>query len=192
MGFSLEKDVICLVTRVGQRKKLWIPMRNRTSDLRIPRPDALPLSHRDSTVSEVYYEVLRGFSLVCKIVRSRTIVNFHQFYTLQLVEPSNLAKSIQLVSLWNKCIPDLPKPLSLHCPSILHYPWWHNIFFFFICPFTLLRFGLMAILWTFSHFNAHSESQTEWNFDGNCERIPFFWSKRYLMREYFDQKSRIF
>ena len=32
-------------------------MRNRTSDLPIPRSDALPLSHRDSTVSEVYYEV---------------------------------------------------------------------------------------------------------------------------------------
>ena len=27
-------------------------MRNRTSDLRIPRSDALPLSHRESTVSE--------------------------------------------------------------------------------------------------------------------------------------------
>ena len=32
-------------------------MKNRTSDLRIPRSDALPLSHIDSTVSEVYYEV---------------------------------------------------------------------------------------------------------------------------------------
>ena len=32
-------------------------MRNRTSDLRIPRSNALSLSHRDSTVSEVYYEV---------------------------------------------------------------------------------------------------------------------------------------
>ena len=32
-------------------------MRNRTSDFRIPRSDALPLSNRDSTVSEVYYEV---------------------------------------------------------------------------------------------------------------------------------------
>ena len=30
-------------------------MRNRASDLRIPRSDAL--SHRDSTVSGVYYEV---------------------------------------------------------------------------------------------------------------------------------------
>ena len=32
-------------------------MRNRTSDLRISRSDALPLSHRDSMVSEVYHEV---------------------------------------------------------------------------------------------------------------------------------------
>ena len=48
-----------LVTSVGQRKNSESPswVRNRTSDLRIPRSDALPLSHRDSTVSEVYYEV---------------------------------------------------------------------------------------------------------------------------------------
>ena len=32
-------------------------MRNRTSDLWIPRSYALPLSHRDFTVREVYYEV---------------------------------------------------------------------------------------------------------------------------------------
>ena len=32
-------------------------MRNRTSDIRIPRSDTLPLSHKDSMVSEVYYEV---------------------------------------------------------------------------------------------------------------------------------------
>ena len=32
-------------------------MRNQTSHLRILRSDALPLSHRDSTVSEVYYEI---------------------------------------------------------------------------------------------------------------------------------------
>ena len=32
-------------------------MRNRTSDLRIPRSDALPLRHRDLTVSEIYYVV---------------------------------------------------------------------------------------------------------------------------------------
>ena len=32
-------------------------MRNRTSDLRIPRSDALPLSYKDSSLSEVHYEV---------------------------------------------------------------------------------------------------------------------------------------
>ena len=45
----------------GTKKKFWVPKRNRISDLRIPRSDALPLSHRDSTVSEVYFlnEALR-------------------------------------------------------------------------------------------------------------------------------------
>ena len=32
-------------------------MRNQTSDLRILHSDTLPLSHRDSMVSEVYYKV---------------------------------------------------------------------------------------------------------------------------------------
>ena len=32
-------------------------MRNRTSDLRIPRSAALPLSHRNSNLSKVYHEV---------------------------------------------------------------------------------------------------------------------------------------
>ena len=39
----------------GKRENSEFPLRNRASDLRIPRSDAL--SHRDSTVSEVYYEV---------------------------------------------------------------------------------------------------------------------------------------
>ena len=51
-----EKDVIRLVTSVGQRKKFVVPMSNRSSDLRIPRSDVLPLSHRDSTVSKVNFE----------------------------------------------------------------------------------------------------------------------------------------
>ena len=32
-------------------------MKNRTLDLWIPRSHALPLSHRDPSVSEVHYEV---------------------------------------------------------------------------------------------------------------------------------------
>ena len=45
-----------LVTSVGQRKILSPHEESnlRPSDL---RSDALPLSHRDSTVSEVYYEI---------------------------------------------------------------------------------------------------------------------------------------
>ena len=42
--------------RVRVRVRVRVSMRNRTSDLRIPRSDALPLSHRDSMVSEIYYE----------------------------------------------------------------------------------------------------------------------------------------
>ena len=41
----------------GTKKKIWVPMRNQTSDLWIPHSDALLLSHRDSTMREVYYEV---------------------------------------------------------------------------------------------------------------------------------------
>ena len=52
----MEKDVFRLVTSVGQRKKSDSQEESnlRPSD---SRSEALPLSHRDSTVSEVYYEV---------------------------------------------------------------------------------------------------------------------------------------
>ena len=36
----------------GTKKKFRVPMRNRTSHLRIPRSDALPLSHRNPTARE--------------------------------------------------------------------------------------------------------------------------------------------
>ena len=41
----LNHFIIWFVTSVGQRKKFWVPMRNRTSALRISRSDALPLSN---------------------------------------------------------------------------------------------------------------------------------------------------
>ena len=40
-----------------KEKNSEAPLRNQNSDLRIPRSDTQPLSHRDSTMSEVYYEV---------------------------------------------------------------------------------------------------------------------------------------
>ena len=48
---EIEKDVFRLVMSVGQRKDSESPR-----GIEIPRSDALPLSLRDSTVSEVYYE----------------------------------------------------------------------------------------------------------------------------------------
>ena len=53
-----EKDGFSSCHERGTKKKFRVPMRKRTSDIRIPRSDAIPLSHRDSAMSEVYYEVL--------------------------------------------------------------------------------------------------------------------------------------
>ena len=41
----------------GTNKKFWVPMSNPTSDLWIPSSDVLPLSYRDSMVSEVHNKV---------------------------------------------------------------------------------------------------------------------------------------
>ena len=55
LGKEIKKDVFSVLSQAWDKER--IPVRNRTSDLRIPRSDAPPLSHRDSTVNEVYYEV---------------------------------------------------------------------------------------------------------------------------------------
>ena len=57
LGKEIGKNVFLSCHEFGTKKTFRVPMKNRTSDLRDPRSDALPLSHRDSTVSEVYYEV---------------------------------------------------------------------------------------------------------------------------------------
>ena len=47
-----------VLSQAWNKEKILCPlMRIQTSDLWIPCSDALPLSHRDSTVSKVYYEV---------------------------------------------------------------------------------------------------------------------------------------
>ena len=53
LGKQIEREV----RSVEQRKNSEALVKNRTSDLRIPRSDALLLSHRDSVVSEAHYEV---------------------------------------------------------------------------------------------------------------------------------------
>ena len=44
--------------------KRKFPLRNRTSDLRIPRSDALPLSHRDSMVSKTITKFIYDTSCI--------------------------------------------------------------------------------------------------------------------------------
>ena len=55
VSFELGKEVD--KEKRGTKKKVCVPTRNRTSDLRIPLYDALPLSPRESTAGEIYYEV---------------------------------------------------------------------------------------------------------------------------------------
>ena len=147
--------VFFVLSRAWDKERiLTVPMRNRTSDLRIPRSNTLPLSQRDSTVSVVYFEVLMRFSLVCMIFNRATSRN--------LPSQSSCGTKVSLTC-------------RRRCPYIAQACY---IILGGSTYFTLLRFGLIAILWTFSRFNTHSGSQTERNFDGNCERIPFFKSKR--------------
>ena len=52
-----EIKMIFVLSRAWDKENFWVPMTNRTSDLRILLSDALRLSHRDSMVSEVSDEV---------------------------------------------------------------------------------------------------------------------------------------
>ena len=47
-GKEMEKDVFLSCHKCGSKKKMWVPIRNQTSDLRNPHSVALSLSHRDS------------------------------------------------------------------------------------------------------------------------------------------------
>ena len=55
VSFELGKEID--KEKRGTKKKVCVPTRKRTSDLRIPLYDALPLSPRESTAGEIYYEV---------------------------------------------------------------------------------------------------------------------------------------
>ena len=47
------------------------------SDLRIPRSDALLLSHRDPTVSEVYNEVI-------------SLISIYKYYAIDIADPRSM------------------------------------------------------------------------------------------------------
>ena len=57
MNKTLKRDVFHLVTSMGQRQNSESPWGIKPQTLQILCSNALPLSHRDSMVSEVYYEV---------------------------------------------------------------------------------------------------------------------------------------
>ena len=59
LSSEVEKDVLRLFTRVGERKKFEVPIRNRISDLQIPHSNILPVSHRDSVESYTCIRFLR-------------------------------------------------------------------------------------------------------------------------------------
>ena len=85
----------------GTKKKFLDPMRNRTSDLRIPRSDALPLSHGNSTVSEVCYEVH-----MTRVLRTVRISNVDSVFVnrLRKMVSFELGKEIgkNIFRMWDK------------------------------------------------------------------------------------------
>ena len=81
LGKEMEKDVFSSRHERVTKINFWVPTGNRTSDPEILRYDVLPLSHRDSKVSEVYYEVLHTARIsnvdnVMFVNRIREMVSF--------------------------------------------------------------------------------------------------------------------
>ena len=57
LGKEIKKDVFFVLSQAWDKERILSPREESNFRPSIPRSDALPLSHRDSTVSEVYYEV---------------------------------------------------------------------------------------------------------------------------------------
>ena len=85
-----------VVTRSSNEKPF---MRKRTSDLRTPRSDALPMSHKDSTVIEVYYEF--GEEILLKL-------NFDQNDTVTYREEAGLTFQIIMLNSFRRILIILP------------------------------------------------------------------------------------
>ena len=77
-------------------------MRNRTLDLRIPRSDALPLSHRDSTVSEVYYEV--HMTRVLHTARISNVDSVMFVNRIREMVSFELGIDVVITDFWRRCL----------------------------------------------------------------------------------------
>ena len=74
-------------------------MRNRTSDLRTPRSDALSMSYKDSTVTEIYYEF--GEETLLKL-------NFDQNDSVTYREEAGLTFQIIMLNSFRRILIILP------------------------------------------------------------------------------------
>ena len=97
----------------GTKKKFWVPMRSRPSDLLIPRSHAPPLNYRDSTVRMGHYVVhmTRVVHTASRIsnVDSVTFVDRNKRscrYHLLLQFPGNCYRSLSKQI--SKCFPHAP------------------------------------------------------------------------------------
>ena len=64
-------------------------MRNRTSNLRIPRSDALPLSHRDPMVSD--YEVHLSHAISSPSSKfTISLISIYKHYAIDIADPSSM------------------------------------------------------------------------------------------------------
>ena len=78
---------------------LKVNMGNRTSDFRTPRSDALPMSHTNSTVIEVYYEF--GEEILLKL-------NFDQNDSVTHREEAGLTFQIIMLNSFRRILIILP------------------------------------------------------------------------------------
>ena len=74
-------------------------MKNRISDFRIPRSDALSMSYKDSTVTEVYYEF--GEEILLKL-------NFDQNNSVTYREEAGLTFQIIMLNSFRRILIILP------------------------------------------------------------------------------------
>ena len=82
LGKEIEKDIFASCHERGMKEKFWVPMRNRISDLQIPRFVALLLSHGDYGERlygpyEIYYDIMTSVLYTTRIsnVDSSIFVN---------------------------------------------------------------------------------------------------------------------
>ena len=129
-GVQLRERCFPSCRERGTKKKFL--MRNRTSNLRIPRPGALPLRHRDSNVSEVYYEVLKGFSLVYIIVQSLTFISFSLSNWLNRAISRNLPSQspcgTNASQTYQKCYPYIVQACYIILGGSTHFAFYQPIY----------------------------------------------------------------